>query len=236
MRVCSADEFGRILRKGQENVSFLNHHSYQLWYRSSGSYSGIDVVIFDGILMHLCYRFVMRGALKASFDNSSLAKTVFEFCSEERRSLYIIGSTAENATKFCSFVTDEYPQLPVLGCREGYFASGEERDLVIREIVDINPDVLVVGMGAAIQEEFLSDVRSAGWVGLGFTCGGFIHQTALRGKKFYPDLVVKLGLRWLFRLLFERGLVNRYTVGALRFLLVFSVSFQRLRRNKGYIL
>jgi N-acetylglucosaminyldiphosphoundecaprenol N-acetyl-beta-D-mannosaminyltransferase len=178
----------------------------------------------------------MRGALKASFDNSSLAKTVFEFCSEERRSLYIIGSTAENATKFCSFVTDEYPQLPVLGCREGYFASGEERDLVIREIVDINPDVLVVGMGAAIQEEFLSDVRSAGWVGLGFTCGGFIHQTALRGKKFYPDLVVKLGLRWLFRLLFERGLVNRYTVGALRFLLVFSVSFQRLRRNKGYIL
>lgn len=33
-------------------------------------------------------------------------------------------------------------------------------------------------MGILAQENFLLKVKQAGFEGIGFTCGGFIHQTA----------------------------------------------------------
>ena len=33
-------------------------------------------------------------------------------------------------------------------------------------------------MGTVVQEDFLFKAKQAGYNGIGFTCGGFIHQTS----------------------------------------------------------
>lgn len=41
------------------------------------------------------------------------------------------------------------------------------------QINELNPDLVVVGMGAPLQEKFLVDLVGLGWRGRGYTCGVF---------------------------------------------------------------
>ncbi len=91
------------------------------------------------------------------------------------------------------------------------FADNAERDKSINNIIELNPDFLVVGMGAPLQEQFLIDVRKQGYKGTGFTCGGFLHQT--QGSiNYYPKLIDSMGLRWAYRIYDEPKLFTRYFV------------------------
>ena len=40
-----------------------------------------------------------------------------------------------------------------------------------------------------MQENFLLKVKNAGYQGVGFTCGGFIHQTSKNEIDYYPAWV-----------------------------------------------
>ncbi len=55
--------------------------------------------------------------------------------------------------------------------------------LIIHEIDDSCPDILVVGMGTPLQEEFLLKcVDKLTSVKEFYTCGGFLEQTASKGR------------------------------------------------------
>jgi N-acetylglucosaminyldiphosphoundecaprenol N-acetyl-beta-D-mannosaminyltransferase len=66
-------------------------------------------------------------------------------------------------------------------------------------------------MGTPLQEEFLLEVHLKSETIIGFTCGGFIHQTA-KGINYYPKWINKFNLRWLFRIFDEPKLFERYFV------------------------
>jgi UDP-N-acetyl-D-mannosaminuronic acid transferase (WecB/TagA/CpsF family) len=63
--------------------------------------------------------------------------------------------------------------------------------------------VAILGLGSPIQEEFLADLVSAGFLGKIYTCGGFLHQTARGRLDYYPPVINSLGLRWMYRMLCE---------------------------------
>ena len=75
-------------------------------------------------------------------------------------------------------------------------------------------------MGAGKQEKFLLKLVNLGWGGLGFTSGGFFHQSAKR-YNYYHAWIDQLNLRWLYRILNEPKLLWRYSVDYLRFVFVF---------------
>ena len=106
----------------------------------------------------------------------------------------------------------------------------KERDCFLNELVDLNPDAVVVGMGAILQEQLLSDLYVKGWRGLGFTCGGYIHQTAMSGVNYYPDFIDKYNLRWLYRMIKEPKLIYRYLVSYPQFLFLFIVDLYKYRK------
>ena len=90
-----------------------------------------------------------------------------------------------------------------------------------KKIVSLHPDILIIGMGIIKQEQFLSKVRDAGYQGIGFTCGGFIHQTAQDKAGYYPNWVDKYGLRFIYRMYKEPHTRKRYGKAAF----VFPVKF-----------
>jgi UDP-N-acetyl-D-mannosaminuronic acid transferase (WecB/TagA/CpsF family) len=80
---------------------------------------------------------------------------------------------------------------------------------------DIQPDMLLVGLGAGLQEQVLLEAASAMGRGYALTCGGFLDQVIQDG--YYPGWAYPLRLNWLVRLAREpRRLWRRYTVEALR--------------------
>ena len=64
-------------------------------------------------------------------------------------------------------------------------------------------------MGTPLQEKFLIDLKKNGWSGIGFTCGGFLHQTS-NNIIYYPNWIDKFSLRAFYRMYDEPKLIKRY--------------------------
>lgn len=190
--------------------TFINPYSYLALRRSPGAIGAIDNVLVDGQLMVTILKFLRVTNLKrVSFDMTSLAKSVFEAAQVSGQSIYFVGSTSEQIESAIENIKRVYPRLKIAGVRNGYFLGEADEDDEVLRITASGAEVVVVGMGAVKQELFLSKLKNSGWAGTGYTCGGFLHQTA-SGVKYYPDWMNKLNLRWLYRIYDEPKLIKRY--------------------------
>ncbi|MEC7998984.1 MAG: WecB/TagA/CpsF family glycosyltransferase, partial [Bacteroidota bacterium] len=125
----------------------------------------------------------------------------------------------------------KYPDLNIIGSRDGYFKDDEELMLHIKEIIKLNPEVIIVGMGSPLQENYLIKLKGAGWSGRGFSCGGFLHQS-FQNTDYYPNWVNKLNIRWLYRICNEPKLIKRYTFDYSWFLVVFMYDWMKYTISK----
>lgn len=193
-----------------ELVSFINPFSYLKLLAEKDIATGIDRWGFDGKALQLIYqRFTAAQVERLSFDFTSLADSCFSYCERQQYKLAIVGSDSASLAGFLKVLRDRYPALNLAFSRDGFF-SELERERLLQELNSIAPDVLICGMGAGLQERLLLDLRKTGWLGAGFTCGGFIHQTASAGGDYYPAWVNRFNLRFLYRMWDEPKLIRRY--------------------------
>lgn len=204
-------------RKGKV-YTFLNPVSYLSALDHKDLFGRFDGIFADGSLLVAAIKQVYgRTVTRRSFDMTSLAPALLEYAERNGKSVYIVASKQEQVERAIEIFKERYPQLDVAGYRNGYFASEEEKDAEARHIVALNPDFVVVGMGIVAQERFLMKVKDAGYQGVGFTCGGFIHQTAKNEIDYYPEWVDKTNLRFLYRMYKEKHTRKRYVQAAVLF-------------------
>lgn len=154
---------------------------------------------------------------RRSFDMTSLAPELLSYAEQNKKTIYIVASKQEQVEKAISIFKERYPFLQFSGYRNGYFSSEDEMDIEAAHITDISPDFLIVGMGVLMQEKFLLKVKSKGFQGIGFTCGGFIHQTSKNEIEYYPVWADKLNLRFVYRMYKEKHTRKRYLQAAFLF-------------------
>lgn len=206
----------RLIRQGHACdsnclITFINPFSYLKIRSISGDLVKFDKLGFDGISMCIIWKLLYKiDVERTSFDFTSFAKIVFDSLAETGKSIYIIGSRQDEIEKFIQKISNQYNRANILGYRNGYFDNSTDRLESLKMIASLNPDIVIAGLGTGRQEKFLIDLGKEGWGGCGFTCGGFIHQTAKSGVKYYPTYINKLHLRWMFRILNEPKLLKRY--------------------------
>ncbi len=184
------------------NASFLNPASYVIARKHIEIYKQLDKIYIDGWLLVLFLRiFCGIKVPRHSFDMTSLAPIVFNEAIQQSKSIYFIGTKKEVIEQFINNIKTNYPKLDVIGYRNGYFEH-DERIIELKNITMLNPDIVIVGMGAPLQEQFLIDLKKEGWEGQGYTCGGFMHQTAYN-IQYYPKWVDKMNLRMPYRIYAE---------------------------------
>lgn len=204
------------------DYTFLNPVSYLQARQNQDLYSNFDGFFADGsILVFFTALFYNKKVKRRSFDMTSIAPPLFDFVCKNNKSIYFLGSKEEELNKTITIFRDRYPDMKIAGFRNGYFSSEAEKENTIKDILKVSPDFLVVGMGAIYQEKFLNKVRKSGFKGIGFTCGGFIHQTSLDKLNYYPNWVNKYNLRFLFRMHKEKHTRSRYLYSALVFPFLF---------------
>lgn len=202
-------------------TTYLNPYSYLMMRKQPELLQPFDSVHADGIaLTFLLKLFGIADLERKSFDMTSMAAEVFEMLSETGESLYLIGADTEALPAAVRNIQALYPRLNICGSRHGYFRDNEERNSVLAEMVSLKPDVVVCGMGTVTQEQFLLDLRAQGWNGTGYTCGGFLHQSADR-MHYYPGWINRFHLRWVYRIYKEPKLFKRYGFDYPVFLLCF---------------
>ena len=111
--------------------------------------------------------------------------------------------------------------MKIAGYRNGYFIDKNDRKKAIADIIGLDSDFTIIGMGSPLQEQFALDLKKSGYNGVVFTCGGFLHQTA-RGIKYYPEWVNKYNLRAFYRLFHEKGLWGRLNNVLIEFPILFT--------------
>jgi len=207
-----------ILKRGKGVFTFLNPVSYLDALKHKELFVSFDGIFADGGLLVKAIKGIYGVSVKRrSFDMTSLAPIVFSYAAKTEKSVAIVATKQEMVERAVTNLEKSFKGLNICYYRNGYFKGEQEMADEAKKIVSIQPDILIVGMGIIKQEQFLLEVRGAGYHGIGFTCGGFIHQTAQDKAEYYPDWVDKHGLRFVYRMYKEPHTRKRYAKAAFVF-------------------
>ncbi|HHQ6589409.1 MAG: WecB/TagA/CpsF family glycosyltransferase [Pseudomonadota bacterium] len=200
------------LRKKNKIYTFLNCYSYFIFRKNVQVFSEFNGIYCDGIVFEKMMRSIKVRTSRVSFDMTSLAPVVFDYAQKNNETVILVGSEEGIVDKVKEHLSSEFQQLRIVDVRHGFFNNDGERYSYLTKVIEINPDYVIAGMGTPYQEKFLLDLKKLGWEGIGFTCGGFFHQTCNRGIKYYPNWMDRFNLRWAYRIWDEPKLAKRYFI------------------------
>lgn len=191
--------------------TFLNPVSYLDALKHKELFCRFNGIFADGSLLVAAIKMLYGSSVaRRSFDMTSVAPQMFEHAQKRGKTIYIVASRQEQVEHAVEIFKDRYKGVRIIGYRNGYFDNEIEQLEEAKHIVEVNPDFLIVGMGVVMQEKFLLLVKDCGYQGVGFTCGGFIHQTAKNEIDYYPQWVDKFNVRFLYRMYREPHTRKRY--------------------------
>jgi N-acetylglucosaminyldiphosphoundecaprenol N-acetyl-beta-D-mannosaminyltransferase len=194
--------------------TFLNPYSVGFAIDNDSIFSKFDKIYIDGIALKLALNALGVACEKRiSFDFTSIANQVFRESSDRKLKVALIGSTEAQIEAASLKLTNLYPRLNIEITRNGYFKSDNEITNLVTDIIDKRIDVVICGMGTLLQENFLINLTESNWNGYGYTCGGFLHQTAEGDDyTYYPKWMNKLNIRFIYRAYKEPKLLKRYLI------------------------
>lgn len=140
--------------------------------------------------------------------------------------VYFLGGRPGVAERAAGCARDLHPGLRVAGLAHGYFAAGEEQE-VLAGLNRAGPDLLFVALGAPRQEKWLARHLPGLRVGLAMGVGGSLDVLAGVSRRA-PGWMIRANLEWLYRLLAEPRRLRRQ-LALPRFAL--AVLGRRLRRG-----
>lgn len=154
-----------------------------------------------------------------------------EHCDTHGYSVYFLGSEQHIVEKAVNMLRAKYSTLNIAGFHHGFFQKhGSETDRVVAEINSCQPNVLLVGFGMPIQEDWIRRNYERLNVNVVLTAGSSFEYAA-GIKPVCPSWVSRVGLEWFYRFLFEpRRLFKRYFFGNPKYLS--RLLLQRLRNGK----
>lgn len=123
------------------------------------------------------------------------------------KSFYLVGGKEEVIQQTLEKLKLEYPEINIVGFRNGYLKNEKEKESLIEHIKRKKPDVVYVAMGSPIQEllmEEMQKVHPAVYQGLG---GSFDVYTG--NVKRAPKWWLKNNLEWAYRLVKQPSRIKR---------------------------
>lgn len=172
----------------------------------------VDYWYVDGIsLVRLVNLLLKKRIQRYSFDDTSIAPEVFTFIKKNNLNFALIGTEPKWIANAVAVFEKRF-NIQATYFRDGFFKSNEEIMQAINSIKEKNIDVLICGMGTPRQENFLIQLKENGWQGYGFTCGGYLHQSAGKEDVYYPKFFDRFNIRWIYRIWDEPKLLSRYAI------------------------
>lgn len=139
---------------------------------------------------------------------------LFQIGNENQLGLYIYGSKQEVLDALEQKLRAQYPQLQLLGLKNGYT---HKDDAVAEDMVEKKPDIILVALGVPRQELFIWKYFDQFDQGVFVGCGGSLD--VLSGmKKRAPRIFIRLKLEWLYRISSEPTRFKRFYDSNIKFL------------------
>ncbi|NLV17325.1 MAG: WecB/TagA/CpsF family glycosyltransferase [Syntrophomonadaceae bacterium] len=137
----------------------------------------------------------------------ALTYKILKLAEEQGLSVYLLGGRPGVAQEVAGILMNPPHRVKVAGNHHGYFIDDESLEIV-ELIRAAQPDILLVGLGAPRQDQwiaqYLEDLRVPVCIGV----GGTLDVLAGRVKRA-PRIWRRLGLEWLYRLVSEPARIKR---------------------------
>lgn len=213
---------------GQSNViTYINAHCtnisfVDLEYRDI--LNKADIVYADGISIVWGSR-MLKQPLPERLTDLDFFDKVIEGAIKKNISFYFLGGRPQVAGLAVDRLKEKSPDLKIIGTHHGYFTKIQEGN-ILKEINDLRPNILVVGMGTPLQEKWIYNHLNELKVNLCWAIGTFDNLAGL--FKRAPHWMLSTGLEWLYRLYQEpKRLWKRYLIG--NFVFIYRVFEWKIR-------
>jgi N-acetylglucosaminyldiphosphoundecaprenol N-acetyl-beta-D-mannosaminyltransferase len=220
----------KVREKSKIVFAYVNAHAFNLageisWLRTF--INNADVVVADGQgIRFACW--ALRKRIPPHFPLTRWIWEILQTCQAENFSVFFLGGDPDTVVAAKRNVASRLPRLKIVGIQDGYFQKeGKASDRVVELINVVSPDLLVVGFGMPLQEEWIRKNLPALNVRAILPVGGCID--ILGGKRSEaPEFMRAAGVEWVWRLIHEpRRLFIRYVIGNPKFVWrVLSASFR----------
>lgn len=211
--------FGRVIDAGERAVVLnVNAHCLNLawekpWLRDYLNQSA--AVFVDGYGVRLA-AWLLGRPLPIRVTYADWMWDLAGYCAANDLSLYFLGARDGVAAEAGQRLTASFSRLRIVGTHHGYFdksPTSQENLAVLRDINRLKPNILLVGFGMPIQEQWLMDNWASVEADIALTGGGVFDVVSGRVKR-PPRILTDHGLEWLGRMWREpRRLWRRYLLG-----------------------
>ncbi len=163
------------------------------------------LVLPDGIGVVYAAR-LLKQPIKGKVAGIDFAEHLVAQMAREGKSIFFLGAKPGIAELAAKELQKKYPGLVVKGCRDGYYKDDQEAIDAINQAG--GADVALICLGAPKQERFMAAYQ--GQVNATILCGlgGSLDVFAGTVQRA-PDIFIKLGLEWFYRLLKEPKRIGR---------------------------
>lgn len=209
--------FQSDLLKNSNNtfVYFINAHCFNIAQKNSTYLNAIndtDILLNDGIGIKLG-SYLTRIKLKENMNGTDIIPKILEFSMSNNLNVYLLGGTEGIAIKAKQKIENNITGISIVGARNGYFDFHND-DSIIKDIIDSETDVLLVGMGVPRQELWLNKNKNNLNNLKICIAGGAILDFLSESVPRAPYWMRKNGIEWVFRLYQEpKRLFKRYFIG-----------------------
>ena len=176
-----------------------------------------DLILADGIGLIYGSK-IKKKPLKERVTGFDTSIKLLEIANTNSYSLYLLGGKDGIAKVAADNIMGKYPNINVVGYHHGYFKGSHlglknepEEKAIIDEINKLNPDIIFVGFGFPKQEIWIDSNKDiiTGKVIIG---NGGVMDILSGNSKRAPDIFIKLGLEWLYRLFQDPSRIKRQIV------------------------
>lgn len=123
---------------------------------------------------------------------------------------YLIGSTEEVINETVSKLKSNYPNINIVGYRNGFISSESEEQQLLLDIEKTKPDFIFVAMGQPKQENLMvkmDKIHHAVYMGIGGSFDVFTGKV-----KRAPKWWIEHNLEWAYRLFLQPKRIKRQLI------------------------
>lgn len=155
-----------------------------------------DIQICDGIGIVYATRLLLGKKIKRC-TGIQLFFDLIHMAVEQKLKVFLLGASDKSNKLACSDLLKMYPNLKIVGCKDGYF---KDSNTIIRDINKSKADMLFVAMGSPKQELWITEHRETINVPFCMGVGGTLD--VISGCiKWAPKIFRKTGTEFLYRLI-----------------------------------
>jgi len=165
-----------------------------------------SIIIPDGIGTVICSK-IVRQPVSQKIAGIEVMDNIVKKCEKENLGIYLLGSTKQTVDMCNINLRTKYRELNILGSHDGYFEMDNCED-ILRQIEEVNPQVIFVAMGCPRQEIFIAKYMDRLPCRIFMGVGGSFDIIAGNVKRA-PKWMINIGMEWLYRVVKEPFRIKR---------------------------